>query len=96
MKMTIMGMAVTTAPAMVPGQSTVFFRARSAKPTGSVRVDSEFETRSGHKKSFHAPRKVKIVNVAIAGAARGRTMRRKIWLPRRLQRGAPPPGWSRE
>ena len=39
-KTSTMGRAVTTAPAIVPGQSTVFFRARRARPTGSVRVDS--------------------------------------------------------
>ena len=44
-----------------------------------MRVDSEFETRSGHRKSFHAPRNVKTVKVAIPGAASGSTMRRRIW-----------------
>ena len=49
-----------------------------AKPTGRVRIDSVFVTISGHIKLFHVVTKVKIVNVAIAGAASGSAILKRI------------------
>ena len=54
------GAAVTTVPAIVSPQLTVFRRASNESPTGSVRICSELVTTSGHRKSFQAPMKVKI------------------------------------
>ena len=48
-------------------------------PTASVRIDSVFVTISGHIKLFQVVTKVNIVNVAIAGMAQGRAIRKNVW-----------------
>lgn len=74
----IIGTIVTTDPAIVSGQLTVFFRDSKVSPTGRVRLASLLEIRSGQRKSFQALRNVKITRVAIAGAAIGKIILQRI------------------
>src|SRR5450756_3049268 len=49
---TMSGAAVSTVPAIVSPQFEAFLRASKARPTGIVRISSEFVTISGHRLSL--------------------------------------------
>lgn len=73
------GTAVIAAPAIICPYSEVYAPCKVRKPGGNVSKARSFKINNGQRKSFHAPKKVMMPNVARAGFARGKAIRRKVW-----------------
>src|SRR5574344_317682 len=76
----IVGIVQITAQASKSPQTVISLKLplKTASPTGSVLIESEFVTIKGHIKLFQLEMNVKMDNVAIIGKARGIEILQKV------------------